>query len=220
MPPSLSPEAMEKAADSILHSRFDTVELSKGHGLRTLEELSYDPHEGAVLSTSFTYDNVSEKARNLSFLMDERAFRVDSQIGYGFIKDRDRMAQHFGEIGRQIDQAFSAGEISKQEYDDLNAGLARYTETVTSREERGNAVAMALRKQSKALRALINRGASQVEIEAFAQQCRDAFADEVNKFITGSCKIDRNLMSQLIQRVRGGKDLVQRKAPQFGGFHI
>ncbi len=56
------------------------------------------------------------------------------------------MVQHFGEIGRQIDQAFSAGEISKQEYDDLNAGLARYTETVTSREERGNAVAMALRK--------------------------------------------------------------------------
>ena len=61
-------------------------------------------------------------------------------------KDQDRMVQHFGEIGRQIDQAFSAGEISKQEDDDLNAGLARYTETVTSREERGNAVAMALRK--------------------------------------------------------------------------
>lgn len=76
---------MEKAADGILRSRFDTVELGKGHGLRTLEELPYDPHEGAVLSTSFTCDNVSEKARNLSFLMDERDFRVNSQIGYGFI---------------------------------------------------------------------------------------------------------------------------------------
>jgi len=121
------------------------------------------------------------------------------------------MVQHFGEIGRQIDQAFSAGEISKQEYDDLNAGLARYTETVTSREERGNAVAMALRKQSKALRALINRGASQVEIEAFAQQCRDAFADEVNKFITGSCKIDRNLRTWSSERRRSSEAFIYNR---------
>ena len=214
--PSISQEALEKLEASVKERRFDSFEPGEGDGIRQLEELVYDPFddpfEKRELSTVFTNSQVSEKAKSLSLLMDERDIAVHSQVGFGLTYDRDKLAQHFGEVGRQIDKAFSAGEISQQEYDDLNAGLNKYTETVTSRAERSNALMAVLRDTCKMRDKLMARGASQEEIEAFSKWHRETLEDRIQEYIKTSCGIDRDLLVKLIQQVREGKDLIQPKA--------
>ena len=55
----------------------------------------------------------------------------------------------------------------------MNAGLKKYTETVTAREERRAAVQEVLRGNAKAMDAMMRRGASQKEIEEFAKWNRE-----------------------------------------------
>ncbi len=212
--PSISQEALEKLEAAVREHRFDSFEPEEGCGIRPLEELDYNPFSKPELSTVFTNSQVSEKAQELSLLMDERDIAVHSQVGFGLTYDRDKLAQHFGEVGRQIDEAFSAGEISQQEYDDLNAGLNKYTETVTSRAERSNALMAVLRNTKKMRDKLMVRGASQEEIEAFSKWHRETLEDRIQEYIKTSCGIDRDLLVKLIQQVREGKDLIQPKARQ------
>lgn len=213
--PDISPEALQNLESTMrdrIQNPFDTVEIGKDHGIKQLEELSYDPWAKAELSTVFTSSQVSEKAKDLSLLMDERPSSVGAQLGWTLDIDqayRDRMVQHFGEIGRRLDEAFTAGEISQQEYDDLNAGLAKYTEVVTSRTERREASLAVLRKTAKMRDKLIAGGASQTELDAFNQWHRETLEDRIKEYIEKSCKVDRNLLAKMVQQVRGGEDLVE-----------
>lgn len=210
--PSISQEALEKLEAAVRERRFDSFEPGEGYGIRQLEELDYNPFSKPELSTVFTSSQVSGKAQELSLLMDEQDMAVDSKLGWTLDIDqayRDRMVQHFGEIGRQIDEAFTAGEITRQEYDDLNAGLNKYTETITSRTERRSALMAVLRKTSKMQDKLMAWGASQEEIEAFNKWHRETLQDRIQEYIRTSCAIDRDLLAKLIQQVREGKDLVQ-----------
>lgn len=166
---SVSEEALEKLESSIKEGRFDTFRPGEDFGIRRLEEVSYDPLTKAELSTSFTNEDVSPKARELSMLMDERDEALRTHIAFGLTVSRDQLAQHFGEVGRKIDEAYSSGEISEQEYKDLNKGLAKYTETVTAREERRSAVVAVLRDNALAMDRMMKRGASRGEIEEFAK---------------------------------------------------
>lgn len=210
----ISEEALEKLETSIRERRFDSFEPGEGHGIRKLEEADYEFGGKPQLSTTFTESRVSEKARSLSMLMDERADRVYSQVGFSLTVDRDRLCEHFGEIGRKLDEAYSAGEISKQEYEDLNAGLQKYTETVTSREERRTAVFEVLKKNARAMDAMMQRGASQKEIEEFARWNRETLEDRISDFIKNNSAYDRSLMAQLIQRVRTGQNNKEKQGKE------
>lgn len=52
----------------------------------------------------------------------------------------EELAEHFGGIGKRLDAAYSEGKFTKEEYDELNAGLDEYIEKMTSRSERMTAV--------------------------------------------------------------------------------
>lgn len=210
----ISQEALEKMESSIhdsVRGHFDTVELSNDYGIKVLKADAQGdirkPGPNAQLSTTFTNDEVSEKAETLSWLMDERSLDIEAKVGFGM--SREQLAQHFGEIGRQIDDAFSAGEITRQEYDDLNAGLGRYSGAVTGRAERQAAMWEVFRQMAKTTRSMVESGASREEMAAYAQKNMDTLQDRISEFVEKFCKIGRNLMSQLIQRVRGGNNLIE-----------
>ncbi len=213
---TISEEALEKLETSIREGRFDSFQPGEDYGIRQLEELDEDIIGRVLgkpqLSTTFTNSQVSEKARELSMLTDERDDALRSQLKeFSLTISRDQLAEHFGEVGRKIDEAFSEGSITRQEYEDLNAGLKKYTETVTAREERRAAVQEVLRGNAKAMDAMMRRGASQKEIEEFAKWNRETLSDRIDELVKKSKEYDRELMAALIERVRGGEDILKPK---------
>lgn len=213
---TISEEALEKLETSIREGRFDSFQPGEDYGIRQLEELDEDIIGRVLgkpqLSTTFTNSQVSEKARELAMLMDERDDALRSQLKeFSLTISRDQLAEHFGEVGRKIDEAFSEGSITRQEYEDLNAGLKKYTETVTAREERRAAVQEVLRGNAKAMDAMMRRGASQKEIEEFAKWNRETLSDRIDELVKKSKEYDRELMAALIERVRGGEDILKPK---------
>ncbi|WP_217957405.1 hypothetical protein [Acutalibacter muris] len=213
---TISEEALEKLETSIREGRFDSFQPGEDYGIRQLEELDEDIIGRVLgkpqLSTTFTNSQVSEKARELAMLMDERDDALRSQLKeFSLTISRDQLAEHFGEVGRKIDEAFSEGSITRQEYEDLNAGLKKYTETVTAREERRAAVQEVLRRNAKAMDAMMRRGASQKEIEEFAKWNRETLSDRIDELVKKSKEYDRELMAALIERVRGGEDILKQE---------
>lgn len=211
---TISEEALEKLETSIREGRFDSFQPGEDYGIRQLEELDEDIIGRVLgkpqLSTTFTNSQVSEKARELAMLMDERDDALRSQLKeFSLTISRDQLAEHFGEVGWKIDEAFSEGSITRQEYEDLNAGLKKYTETVTAREERRAAVQEVLRGHAKAMDAMMRRGASQKEIEEFAKWNRETLSDRIDELVKKSKEYDRELMAALIERVRGGEDILK-----------
>ena len=57
-------------------------------------------------------------------------------------------------------------------------------------------------------------GASDIEIEAFAKEKREDFHKNIDEFIRKFCAIDRDLLLKLVQRVRGGEDLIPGSSRQ------
>lgn len=168
-------------------------------------------------STQFTNADVSEAARKLSSLMDENDTNIEVATAFGM--SEEQLAEHFGSIGKQIDDAFSAGEISEQEYNDLNKGLETYSEAIMTKAER-SAAGWELAKQiSKATLARINQGASDTEMADYAKKLQDSYQDTVSEFVKSSCSINRSLMSQLLSRVRGGESLFPAGTEQVYGRH-
>ncbi len=123
--------------------------------------------ENAQLSTTFTGGSVSDEARRLSYLMDENDENIWLKTSFGM--SQEQLAEHFGSIGKQIDEALAAGSISQQEYDDLNRGLEAYTEVITVRAERNAALGECVKQIATATRAMIERGASKEEMSAHAK---------------------------------------------------
>ena len=168
-------------------------------------------------STQFTNADVSETARKLSALMDENDKNVEAATAFGM--SEEQLAEHFGSIGKLIDEARSAGEISEQEYDDLNKGLEKYSEAIMTKAERSAAGWELAKHISKATQALISRGASDKEITEYAKDLQDSYQNKVSEFVKNSCSINRSLMSQLLGRVRGGESLFPAGTVQVYGRH-
>lgn len=155
--------------------------------------------------TTFTNEQVSDRAMALSWLMDgTHSVLFIPTDGSGNI-GQDQLAQHLGDIGKRIDECFAAGEITRQEYDDLNAGLEKYTEAAASLVEWLTAARAVGRAYTQTMNAMVKGGASQQEIEAFAKAYQKTREDMINEFIKKSCKIDRGLLAQLVQQARYGE---------------
>ena len=127
---------------------------------------------------------------------------------------KEQLAQHLGDIGRRIDECFAAGEITRQEYDDLNAGLKKFTEVSAAWLEGRNAIRRFGKDMSHSIQSMRKHGASDIEIEAFAKEKREDFHKNIDEFIRKFCAIDRDLLLKLVQRVRGGEDLIPGSSRQ------
>lgn len=202
--PSLSREALEKMEAGI-REHTGSFRPAESYGIELLQEQQPQrPGPDAKLSTTFTDENVSEKARALSWLMDESK---DIESCVGFNLGRKQLAQHVGGIGRQIDEAFAAGEITQQERDDLNAGLGSYAENVASQAERRDAMWGVMRQMAASTQAMVASGASREEMAAYAKSNTDSMQERISEFVKKHTAIDRELMAALIARARGGEDL-------------
>lgn len=151
-------------------------------------------------STKFTNQNISETARILSALMDEKDEGIYLKICSGM--SIDQLAEHFGNIGKQIDEAFAAGKITQQEFDDLNRGLEKYTETISNMSENETARWGVARQCALATQAKIKSGASDEEMLVYAENQKETFQDQIDQFIREYCSIDRFLLNQLMNTVR------------------
>ncbi len=222
-PLKITQEDLQLIKQTALERRLqerDTVTLSgqsaSNSGIILLKEDSaLLKRENAKLSTTFTGGSVSDEARRLSFLMDENDENIRMQTCFGMSKEQ--LAEHFGSIGKQLDDAFAAGSISQQEYDDLNRGLEAYTEAITVRAERNTALGECVKQMAMATRAMIERGASKEEMSAHAKNIRETLQDRITEFVKKHCSIDRAVLAQLIQQVREGKSLFPEGTKQTYG---
>lgn len=222
-------DTLEAALRQSIRPEFDTVEIN---GLKSspgderivsmIDEecvnfLGYVHLRKDNLKSSvvFTNEQVSERAEALAWLMNENDPSFIPKDGLrDSLVTKEQLAQHLGDIGRRIDECFAAGEITRQEYDDLNAGLKKFTEVSTAWLERQNAICRFVKDMSHSIQSMRKHGASDIEIEAFAKEKREDFHKNIDEFIRKFCAIDRDLLLKLVQRVRGGKDLIPGSSRQ------
>ncbi|MCM1578249.1 MAG: hypothetical protein NC078_05555 [Ruminococcus sp.] len=61
----------------------------------------------------------------------------------------ERMARHFGRLGKNLDKAYGEGKFTKEEYDELNASLDEYTENIIVRNEHTRATRAVMQQEWK-----------------------------------------------------------------------
>ena len=222
-------DTLEAALRQSVRPEFDTVEIN---GLKSspgderivsmIDEecvnfLGYVHLRKDNLKSSvvFTNEQVSERAEALAWLMNENNPSFIPKDGLrNSLVTKEQLAQHLGDIGRRIDECFAAGEITRQEYDDLNAGLEKFTEVSAAWLEGRNAIRRFGKDMSHSIQSMRKHGASDIEIEAFAKEKREDFHKNIDEFIRKFCAIDRDLLLKLVQRVRGGEDLIPGSSRQ------
>ncbi|MDE6600181.1 MAG: hypothetical protein K2K34_08910 [Oscillospiraceae bacterium] len=77
-------------------------------------------------------DEITPEADSVDRLLDYDTM-LDMKIRSGMT--RAQLATHFGEIAKRLDEAYSEGKFTKDEYDELNAGLMESYEKYISRCE-------------------------------------------------------------------------------------
>ena len=222
-------DTLEAALRKSVRPEFDTVEIN---GLKSspgderivsmIDEecvnfLGYVHLRKDNLKSSvvFTNEQVSERAEALAWLMNENDPSFIPKDGLtNSLVTKEQLAQHLGDIGRRIDECFAAGEITRQEYDDLNAGLKKFTEVSAAWLEGRNAIRRFGKDMNHSIQSMRKHGASDIEIEAFAKEKRDDFHKNIDEFIRKFCAIDRDLLLKLVQQVRGGEDLIPGSSRQ------
>lgn len=153
--------------------------------------------------THFTDADVSQKAQELASYMTETPTGVALRLeGLSM----EQIATLCGGIGKQIDDAFSKGQISQQEYEDLNKGLDTYTSFITQKSELQQATWAVMRQTAEATRQKIESGASEEEMEIYAQQVKDTWKDKINAFLEEN-SYDKTVLEKMISLVREGKSL-------------
>ncbi len=155
-------------------------------------------------TVDFSSDTVSETAEKLSGLMDENDGAIRIKISVGM--SEEQLAEHFGGIGKQIDDAFAAGQITRREYDDLNTGLEVYTEKITGRAERA-AASWEVVKERLQERTMAKLNGTYVGETRSIKEISKEINDEITEFVKNYCSIDRSALSEMIKRVRGGQSL-------------
>ncbi len=121
--------------------------------------------------------------------------------------NKEELAEHFGGIGKRLDTAYSQGKFTKQEYDELNAGLDEYIEKMTSKSERMTAV-WATSKENMINREKAYLASGIVYPKGDTRPLEEINAEinsRVDDYVKNVCGIDRNLLLQMINSVRYGK---------------
>lgn len=150
----------------------------------------------------FTDDNVSKKAQELASLMTEEyppgvEFSIDGL-------SMESLAKLLGGIGKEIDSAFAAGELTEQEYADLNKGLDAYTKFMTEKDEKKKAAFSVMKQTAMATDAMIRRGASKKEMSDYAKNVREKWQEKISEYLKENSH-DRTLLNEMIATIRAQK---------------
>ncbi len=109
----------------------------------------------------------------------------------------ERMAQHFGNIGKNLDEAYKAGKFTEDEYGELNASLDEYMENIISRNEQTLATRAVMQQEWKDRMA--NKGVPPLSLEE-TQKKREAAVVEYIK----TNGIDREALKRKSREIRTG----------------
>jgi len=206
------PVQAKKVEPTEAPGKYDTVSISgkkpvQGVMLLGDTPITMDSEFGKQFkpkeTTQFSSDEVSAVARQLSALMDENSQEMYLKISSGM--SEKQLAEHFGNIGQKLDAALAGGDISQQEYNDLNAGLEKYVEAISGKAEREAASWEVVKQMAQATRAKIESGCSKEEMAAYAKSNEENFQNEISRFLEKYCHIERSLLNEMINQVRGGK---------------
>ena len=158
---------------------------------------------------SFADGGVSDKAMDLAYQMSYPPAGVKfTEQGI----DLDDAANLCGEIGRQIDKAYAAGEITEQEYNDLNKGLAAYSDHMVGKKELWQAGRALFGENAAALEQRAQSGASPEAMDAEAERLRGSMQQRLEEFIKDN-SYNRDMILQMIEKIRaGGAGSVSKQA--------
>ena len=187
---------------------LDHVDISGAIPLDPLfgKNIEYDLDSSFVVKgrqdfVSFSDGNVSEKAEELAARMTEYPVGVAFSLD-GF--SMEQLAELVGGIGKDLDSAFAAGEISEREYDALNKGLDAYAEFMTEKAEKEKASFAVMKQTAEETRAAIQSGASEKEMIDCAELVREKWQEKISKYLEeNGC--DRSALDQMIVAIRTGK---------------
>lgn len=189
---------------------LDHVDLSKAIPLDPLfgKNIQYNLDSSFVVKgrqdfVAFSGGNVSEKAQELAEQMKEYPAGVALSMD-GF--SMEQLSELIGGIGKEIDSAFAAGEISEQEYADLNKGLDAYTDFMTKKAEKQNASFAIMKQTAAATKAKIQSGASEKEMTDYAELVREKWQEKIDEYLEENA-YDRTALQQMIAAIRTGKAL-------------
>ena len=186
---------------------LDHVDISGAIPLDPLfgKNIEYDLDSSFVVKgrqdfVAFSGGDVSEKAEELAAQMTEYPVGVTFSLD-GF--SMEQLAELVGGIGKDLDSAFAAGEISEQEYDALNKGLAAYTEFMTEKAEKEKASFAVMKQTAAETRAAIQSGASEKEMLDYSELVREKWQEKIGKYLEEN-GYDRTALDQMIAAVRSG----------------
>lgn len=170
------------------------------------ENITYDLNSSFLVKgrqdfVTFSGSNVCEKAQELAARMTEYP------VGIAFSIDglsMEQLADLVGGIGKEVDSAFAAGEISEQEYADLNKGLDTYTDFMTQKAEKEKASFAVMKQTAAATKAMIQSGASEEEMTDYAKMVREKWQNKINAYLKENA-YDRTALNQMIIAIRMGK---------------
>lgn len=202
-----TPTVAGEKLQSLKGMKLDQVDLSKAIPLDPHfgENIQYDLESSLVVKgrqdfVEFTGGNPSEKAQELAALMTEYPAGVKfSMDGLSM----DQLAELFGGIGNKLDSTFAAGELSEQEYTDLNKGLDAYSEFMTAKAETEKATFAVMKQTAKATKAKISSGASEAEMADYAVLVREKWQEKISEYLEEH-SFDRTALSQMVAAIRGG----------------
>ncbi len=110
------------------------------------------------------------------------------------VKSNEELAEYIGGIGKRIDEAFGQGIFTKDEYDQLNEELSKYTERaiITNESKR------AWREESSKYTSF----GSAPTIKEIMDEMQKKSSDNYDNY--GKYRTDRNLIWELINKFRYG----------------
>lgn len=149
---------------------------------------------------AFSAGEVSEKAQELAAQMTEYP------AGVAFSMDglsMEQLADLVGKIGKEMDEALAAGEISEEEYGALNKGLNTYTDFMTEKAEQQQATFAVMKQTAAATKAMIQSGASEKEMADCAELVREKWQEKISEYRKEN-SYDRTALAQMIAAIRAG----------------
>ena len=121
-------------------------------------------------------------------------------IGNGDRPTDEQLAEHFGGIGKRLDEAYAQGKFTDREYEELNASLNEYIENRTHSAENVRAFYQICKEEINNGEPFINNTNETDIKKIFAKR-----QNKIDDYVTNFFKINRNVLLQMINLVRYGK---------------